>query len=196
MILRGVEGTGQPPQFPSPFSLRPSFSHLRVPPRPRPCSPLSACVAPQSDVNAMQISNGGEIEIERASKHSDAGTLSAYPATECTGWHDKRARRAAPLGRGGWPPTPGGNRARIPSVEPADKFNGRPLNRLNRDSDEIFTCGKKGAFFSSVPLFRSSFFVSLYESNRNREYSYLEYVQCNKGLHCFLFYSRFSTVCY
>lgn len=100
----------------------------------------------------MQISNGGEIEIERASEHSDAGTLSAYPATECTGWRDKRARRAAPHGRGGWPPIPGGNRARIPSAEPADKFNGRPLNRLNRDSDEIFTCGKKGAF-SSVPLF-------------------------------------------
>jgi len=154
--------------FPSPFVLH--SSSFQVPPRSRPCSPLSACVAPQSDVNAMQISNGGEIEIERASEHSDAGTLSAYPATECTGWRDKRARRSA---AGGWPPTPRGSRARIPSAEPADKFNGRPLNRLNRDSDEIFTCGKKGAFSfscSSFSIFVLRFFM---KATENREYSYL-----------------------
>jgi len=168
------EGTGQPPRFPSSFALRPSTSHLRVPPRPRPCSPLSACVVPQSDVNAMQISNRGEIEIERASEHSDAGTLSAYPATECTGWRDKRTCSAIPLGCGGWPPTSGGNRARILSAEPADKFNGRPLNRLNRDSDEIFTWRKKTEHSLFLFLFfdlRSSFLST--RVIENHEYSYL-----------------------
>lgn len=87
------------------------------------CAPLSVRVAPQSDVNAMQISNGGQIEIERyREKERRALREHArmqvhyrryYPATECTGWRDKRVRRTDWGGRRGREEsTPEGDRAR------------------------------------------------------------------------------------
>lgn len=56
--------------------------------------------------------------------------------------------------RGGWS-TPGGDRARIPSAEPADKFNGRPLNRLNRAiATKYLPAEKKAAALALfLPLF-------------------------------------------
>lgn len=142
---------GQPPRSP----LRLSFFHPRVPPRSRPCSPLSACVAPQSDVNAMQISNRGR-DRDREEPPSTRVQVH-YRHTPGYRMYRVAAINGPDSSRGRWPTEvpsyPGGDRARIPGAEPADKFNGRPLNRLNRDSDEIFTCGKKDDFSSSTNPF-------------------------------------------
>lgn len=168
---RGEGGSSSPFLFPSP-GLSPRLYDR--------ASSLSACVAPQSDVNAMQISNGGEIEIERASErrtrmqvHYRRTRLPNVPGGAING-------PAASVGRGvegerGPAPIPlGGSEHGIPCAEPADKFNGRPLNRLNRDSDEIFTCGKKDAFYFSLVFlslflsFSLSIFIprsSLFTSN-------------------------------
>lgn len=109
----------------SPSRARPFLSALRFSTPGRATTagyaPLSVRVAPQSDVNAMQIFNGGKIEMggrresererekrgkvkererKREGPHSDAGTLSAVhcPATECTGWRDKLVRRGGKEG--------------------------------------------------------------------------------------------------